>query len=185
MSSEVQGVAVFAVLSGGLLRLSWRSLRVVGSHGFYRFFGWEAVLALVMINARRWLADPRSPLQLASWALLLVSLVLLASGSHLIVAGKPSRHRHDETLLSFEKTTALVTTGIYRRIRHPLYGSLLFLAWGAFLKGISWTSVAAVAVATVSLVATAKADEAECLRYFGAPYREYMRRSRMFVPWLV
>lgn len=60
-----------------------------------------------------------------------MSLVLLGLGLHLFVAGKPASHRHDETLMSFEKTTALVTTGIYRRIRHPLYGSLLFLAWGA------------------------------------------------------
>jgi protein-S-isoprenylcysteine O-methyltransferase Ste14 len=34
-------------------------------------------------------------------------------------------------------------------------------------------------------VATARADEAECVRYFGQPYREYMKRTRMFVPWLL
>ena len=86
--------------------------------------------------------------------------------------------------MSFEKTTVLVTTGIYRYIRHPLYGSLLLLAWGAFLKGITWYSACAVAAATVCLVATAKADEAECVRYFGPSYEQYMRRTRMFVPLL-
>jgi protein-S-isoprenylcysteine O-methyltransferase Ste14 len=39
---------------------------------------------------------------------------------------------------AIEKTTILVTTGAYRYIRHPLYSSLLFLAWGIFFKAPSW-----------------------------------------------
>ena len=184
MSGGVLRLVLFAAISGGLLRLSWKALRVVGSHGFYRFFAWEAILALIVINSRTWFSDPWSLLQIVSWSLLLVSLVMLGLGLHLIVAGKPTSRRQDETLLSFEKTTALVTTGIYRQVRHPLYGSLLFLAWGAFLKGTAWYSVCLVVVATLCLVATAKADEAECVRYFGSPYEQYMKRTRMFVPWL-
>jgi protein-S-isoprenylcysteine O-methyltransferase Ste14 len=65
-----------------------------------------------------------------------------------------------------------------------MYGSLLFLAWGAFLKGVGWYTLCLVAVATAGLVATAKADEVECVRYFGPSYEEYMRRTRMFMPWV-
>jgi protein-S-isoprenylcysteine O-methyltransferase Ste14 len=181
---SVLGLVSFAVISAGLLRISWRPLRVVGSHGFFRFFAWEAIVALVLINGGTWFADPWSELQVVSWCFLLLSLVMLGRGLHLLVAGKPTSQRQDPTLLSFEKTTALVTTGIYRHIRHPLYGSLLFLAWGAFLKGITWYSVCLVVAATSCLVATAKADEVECIRYFGPSYEEYMKRTRMFVPWL-
>jgi protein-S-isoprenylcysteine O-methyltransferase Ste14 len=31
---------------------------------------------------------------------------------------------------------------------------------------------------------TAKRDEAECLQQFGEAYRDYMQRSRMFIPWV-
>ena len=185
MDSTTLRLVSFVVISALLLRISWRSLRVVGSHGSYRFFAWEAIVALVLINVGSWFTDPWSTLQVASWCLLLVSLVMLGGGVHLLVAGKPASERQDPTLMSFEKTTALVTTGIYRHIRHPMYGSLLFLAWGAFLKGITWYSVCLVVVATSCLVATARADEVECVRYFGPSYQQYMRRSRMFVPWLV
>lgn len=184
MSGAMLRLALFAVGSVGLLGVSWKSLRVVRSHGFYRFFAWEAILALILINGRVWFSDPLSARQIASWSLLLVSLVLLAQGLHLIAAGKLDSRREDETLFSFEKTSALVTTGIYRHIRHPLYGSLLFLAWGAFLKGMTWYSACVVVGATVCLVATAKADEVECVRYFGAPYERYMERTKMFVPLL-
>ncbi len=115
----------------------------------------------------------------------MVSLLLLAQGLSLILRiGKPDANREDETLLPFEKTSVLITVGLYRYIRHPLYGSLLFLAWGAFLKHPAWYSECLVAVATVCLIATAKADEAECLRHFGSPYLEYMSRTKMFIPYL-
>jgi protein-S-isoprenylcysteine O-methyltransferase Ste14 len=184
MTGALPGLAVFAAISAGLLRISWRSVRVVRSHGFYRFFAWEAIVALILINSRAWFSDPLTIPQIVSWSLLAVSLVMLGLGIHLLVAGKPTSRRHDETLLSFEKTSALVTTGIYRYIRHPLYGSLLFLAWGAFLKGITWYTVCLLAAATACLVAAAKADETECVRYFGSSYEQYMKRTRMFVPWL-
>jgi protein-S-isoprenylcysteine O-methyltransferase Ste14 len=38
--------------------------------------------------------------------------------------------------------------------------------------------------ATTSLIATAKADERECKRFFGPQYQEYMKTTRMFVPYL-
>jgi protein-S-isoprenylcysteine O-methyltransferase Ste14 len=167
MESGTVKLILFAVVSGGLFAISWKPLRVVGSHGFYRFFASEAILALILVNIGAWFLDPFSILQIVSWVFLFVSLILLEQGVYMIlIAGKPSNQRQDNTLLKFEKTSSLVTTGIYRYIRHPLYGSLLFLAWGAFLKELTWYSVCLVSVATLCLVATAKADEVECIQYF-------------------
>jgi len=39
-------------------------------------------------------------------------------------------------------------------------------------------------VATICLALTGKADEAECIQYFGPSYKEYMSRTKMFVPFL-
>jgi len=185
MDSGFLKLIVFAVVSGCLLYISWKPLHVVGSHGFYRFFAWEVIVTLILVNIDVWFFDPFSILQIVSWIFLFVSLVLLEQGVYLLhKAGKQNNQRQDDALFEFEKTSNLVTTGIYRYIRHPLYGSLLVLVWGAFLKEITWYSVCLVMVATLCLVATAKADEAECIQYFGPSYKEYMVKTKMFVPFL-
>ena len=74
--------------------------------------------------------------------------------------------------------------GLYKYIRHPLYSSLLFLTWGAFLKSPSWLGSGLVAVAMVCLVATARVEEAENIEYFGPVYQEYMKHTKMFVPFV-
>lgn len=66
-----------------------------------------------------------------------------------------------------------------------LYASLLYLAWGAFLKDISWVSVILVLLASASLFGTAKADEKECIEYFGDQYQQYMGRTKRFIPFVL
>jgi len=88
-------------------------------------------------------------------------------------------------MFEWENTERLVTTGIYRYIRHPMYSSLLFLAWGAFLKSVSITTFVLTGVATLSLVAAAKAEEEENVTRFGQAYKVYMKRTRRFVPFVL
>ncbi|MDD8019207.1 MAG: isoprenylcysteine carboxylmethyltransferase family protein [Bacteroidota bacterium] len=185
MNTSAIKLIVFIVATGFLTYVSRKSLRVVSSHGFYRFFAWESILALILVNISVWFYNPFSVQQIASWFILTSSLVVLGLGFQQFYSmGHPSDMRHDATLLSLEKTTTLVTSGIYHYIRHPLYASLLFLAWGAFVKDITWYSVCLAAAATISLVATAKNEECECIRYFGSAYEEYMTRTKMFIPYL-
>ena len=167
-----------------LVAVSWKSLREPRSHGFYRFFAWECILLLFVVNVRYWFKNPFAWYQLIAWALLVISLLPLGYGIHFLrTRGKPmTRREGDETLLAFEKTSSLVTTGIYKYIRHPLYSSLLFLSWGIFFKYPSLIGIALAAVATAFLFSTAKADENECIRYFGPQYTEYMKHTKMFIP---
>lgn len=169
-----------------LVYISRASLRVPRSHGFYRFFAWEAILAIALLNADFWFRDPFAWYQFIAWTLLFISFVPLAFGVHALrTRGKQADKREgDESLLAFEKTTQLVTSGIYRTIRHPLYSSLLLLAWGIFFKLPSLPGGILAVTATVFLVFTAKADEVECLQFFGLQYQEYMKRTKMFLPHL-
>ena len=88
-------------------------------------------------------------------------------------------------MLGMEKTTQLITIGAFRYIRHPLYSSLLFLAWGVFFKVPALWGLLLAAAATIFLVATARIEEQENIRYFGPGYQEYMRRTKMFVPFVL
>lgn len=180
-------IIIFAILSVGIVYISRSSLRAPRSHGFYRFFAWEIILALFLLNIEVWFLDPLSWHQLISWFLLFISLIPLTFGIRSLVArGKPVQQREGEPqLLAFEKTSTLVTTGIYRYIRHPLYSSLLFLTWGVFFKAPAGPGIWLALAATLFLVATAKADEAECIRFFGSAYQNYIKTTKMFVPFLI
>jgi protein-S-isoprenylcysteine O-methyltransferase Ste14 len=177
---------IFIVGSLIITAISWKSLQQPGSHGFYRFFAWETILALFALNMRFWFTQTTAWNQIISWSLLLICLIPLAFGvQSLRTRGKPAAQREGEpALLAFEKTTALVTSGIYHYIRHPLYSSLFLLAWGIFFKSPSLPGMILALLASIFLVATAKADEAECTRFFGTPYQDYMKTTRMFVPYI-
>ncbi len=181
----LQGGA-FALGTLVLVALSWRALQRPKSHGFYRFFAWEAILALLVLNGPQWFVDRFSAHQLVSWALLFASLLVLFPGLYqLRRMGRPNEQRTDAELFAFERTSQLVTSGIYNHIRHPLYASLLLLAWGVACKQPNVLSLVLALLASLTLWLTAKRDEAECLQQFGEGYRDYMQRSRMFIPWVI
>ena len=178
-------LALFVIGSAILVYVSRASLRDPRSHGFYRFFAWEFILGLITLNLEWWFSEPFAWHQIISWVLLVLSIIPVVVGVQLLrKTGKPDEARNDAPMLAFEKTTALVTNGLYKYIRHPLYSSLLLLAWGVFFKLPSVPGVLLALAATVCLAATARAEEAENVRYFGSAYQAYMKRTKMFVPFL-
>ena len=176
---------VFIGVTVLLAYLSRAALLNPRSHGFCRFFAWESILGLILMNLPVWSLDPLAPHQLVSWVCLITSIVMAIQGFRLLhLVGKPTAARTDSELFGFEKTSSLVTVGLYGYIRHPLYAALLFLAWGAFLKEFSIPGILLISSASIFLFFTAKLDEAECLKYFGPAYKDYMGRTKNFVPFL-
>jgi protein-S-isoprenylcysteine O-methyltransferase Ste14 len=177
---------MFLAASAAIIQLSWRSLRDLRSHGFYRFFAFELLSALILLNAPMWFRDPLSARQLVSWFLGVASMGLAIEGFRLLrLVGMPTPTAARRTNLSFENTTTLVTVGAYRLIRHPLYASLLALVWCAYLKNpFAIGGIVLALGASGFLVATATAEERENLMSFGAAYAVYMKRTRRFVPFL-
>jgi protein-S-isoprenylcysteine O-methyltransferase Ste14 len=170
-------LALFLLASAPIVGLSWPSLRNPRSHGFFRFFAFECLLALALLNVGVWFSAPWSPLQILSWLLLFTSAFLALHGFGLLrKAGRPGG--------SIEATTVLVTSGAYKYIRHPLYASLLYFGCGVFLKHVSVSSGILVLMASLLLYLTARAEERENLVKFGGQYSEFMTRTRMFIPFL-
>ena len=177
---------VFIIGSFVIIWVSRRSLRRPRSHGFPRLFAFEAILALLVINAPHWFVSPISTTQLVSWLFLALSILLVVWGFALLRrAGGFVLPSGDSPAYDWESTGVLVTKGIYRYIRHPMYSSLLFLAWGAFLKSVTTSTFVLTCLATLALYATARFEEAENLTRFGDEYRQYMRQTRLFVPFLM
>ena len=181
---------LFFLATGLIAYISRASLLSPRSHGFYRFFAWEIILILFLRNIPVWFNNPFAWYQLISWFLLIICCFPVILGVRMLKqAGKPpmeasTPQRQDETLFEFEKTTALVTGGIYRYIRHPLYSSLLLLAWGIFFKRPDLTGLLLVSTASLFLTVTGCIEEQENIRYFGQAYQEYMKCTRKFIPFL-
>ncbi|MFC2033082.1 methyltransferase family protein [Chloroflexota bacterium] len=171
-------LTIYIILSIGLVVWSWKSLRNRRVHGFYRFFTFESVLALIIINAKTWFTNPFSVPQIISWILLLGSIIMAIQGFFLL-------HKIGKSTQGIEATTILVKTGIYKYIRHPLYSSLILIAMGAFLKDMSVIPVILAISATVFSVATAMVEEKENIQRFGEEYASYMQSTRRFVPFII
>ena len=182
----VINLVIFVLGTIVIVWISRSSLRDVNSHGFYRFFAWETILIMFVLNSKYWFRDPFSPRQIIAWALLIISLVLIFQGVQLFrKKGNIDEERTDPTLVGIEKTTELVTTGLYQYIRHPFYSSLLFLAWGIVFKRIIWFEILMAILATLFLVMTVKKEEIENIEFFGEKYREYMKNTKMFIPYVL
>lgn len=178
-------VILFFLLSLPVAVISRNSLLRFRTHGFYRFLGWECILWLFASNVDYWYADPFSFRQIVSWLLLILSIYYVAAGFVLLKRAGQSHSSPDRpSLFLFEKTTRLVRIGIYSLIRHPMYGSLLLLAWGIYLKNPALPLLATVLACTLFFYLTALCDEKECLAYFGERYRDYMRHTKRFIPYL-
>ncbi|MCX6150729.1 MAG: isoprenylcysteine carboxylmethyltransferase family protein [Ignavibacteriales bacterium] len=178
-------IFVFIISSIGILFLSWKSLRNRKSHGFYRFFAFELILLNILKNIDWWFVNPFSILQIISWLLLFTSIYFVVTGFYLLKKiGKPKGKIENSANFGFENTSNLVTTGIYNYIRHPLYASLLLLSWGTFLKNITEVGAIILILISIFLTLTAEFEEKENKTSFGDEYLNYMKKTKMFIPFI-
>ena len=153
-------VIVFLILSLPLLALSWRALFSLKNHGLYRLVVFECILWLAIQNYRYLIVEEFDLQQLVSSAFMITSLVFVLSAVLTMrKKGRVSKQRQDHTLLGFEKTTILIESGIFKYVRHPMYSSLLFLAWGILLRHLEVTLLIIGLIATLSGVVAALIEE--------------------------
>jgi len=80
------------------------------------------------------------------------------------------------------KEHKLVTNGIYRYVRHPLYtvSSSMFIAFG--MMADNWFIPALGILAFIGMAIRTPKEEANLIEKFGDEYREYMKRTGRFLP---
>lgn len=80
------------------------------------------------------------------------------------------------------KEHKLVTNGIYKYIRHPLYtfGSSLFISFG--MMADNWFIALLGILAFIGMAIRTPKEEANLIEKFGDEYREYMKRTGRFLP---
>lgn len=172
-------IIVLVVGTIGLLFLTWRfSVKAGRFHGLYRFFAFESILMLSLLNWRFWFVEPFSWHQIVSWILLCGSVVPAFEGFRLLkIVGKPDGQ--------IENTTRLVKVGVYKYIRHPLYASLVILGFGIFFKQLSWVGGVCAIIDVAAIIGTARREEKEMIAKFGKEYQSYIKETKMFIPYIL
>jgi len=162
-----------------IILFSWfLSVREKRYHGISRFFAFESILLLILLNYDMWFVKPFSLHQVFSWFLLISSLYPVIAGYLLLKRkGKPGKN--------FENTSLLVKTGIYGLIRHPLYLSIFLFGTGVMLKDPAKLQLILGTVNLIAVYVTARIEEGEMIKRFGNEYRDYMVETKMFIPYII
>ena len=80
----------------------------------------------------------------------------------------------------------VVERGAYRWVRHPSYTAGILMLGGQILALGNWVAVAVVVLAVaVAYSYRVRVEERALVATLGQPYRDYMQRTKRFVPLLV
>jgi protein-S-isoprenylcysteine O-methyltransferase Ste14 len=172
---------IAALITGTILIIlfSWSfSIRHKRYHGIPRFFAFESIYLLVLLNIKVWFQEPFSLHQIISWVLLILSAYFGLAGYLLL-------KRKGKSTKNFENTTILVKSGVFSLIRHPLYFSLFLLGTGVMMKDPDLPALILGVINLVAVYLTAMTEEKEMVEKFGEPYKEYMKETKMFIPFII
>jgi protein-S-isoprenylcysteine O-methyltransferase Ste14 len=112
----------------------------------------------------------------------LAGLLPLLLGLILNVLADRSLRRHMTTVKPWEKSTALVTDGVFRLSRHPMYlGMVLMLAGVAILLGSLTPWSAFLALVLVFEARFITAEESALEGTFDEAYRAYKKQVRRWI----
>ncbi len=171
----------FVLVAGTIIIVlfSWfLSIKYKRYHGISRFFAFESIFILFLLNYDVWFRDPLSWNQVLSWILLISSLYPVISGYLLL-------KRKGNPEINFENTSVLVKSGIYGLIRHPLYLSVFLLGTGIMMKDPGKIQLILGTINLIAIYITARIEEGEMTDKFGEQYREYMKETKMFIPYII
>lgn len=113
-----------------------------------------------------------------------LALILIALGTGLIVAARVALDRAGTTWHPTEpgRTTALVTSGVYRFSRNPTYlgMEIVLLSWAVVLASPAAALVSVLFVAYISRFQI-RPEERTLATSLGQDYRDYLQRVRRWV----
>jgi protein-S-isoprenylcysteine O-methyltransferase Ste14 len=154
-----------------------------GSHGEWYLAAQLALMALVFFGPRTLPSLPGWPTALAQ-ILRIVGVVLIVAGSGLLLAGLLQLgSRSLSPLPSPRRHAALIQTGPYRLVRHPMYAGGMVLAYGWGLAVHGWLTLVYATVLAVFLDIKSSREERWLVEKF-PDYLDYQRRVSKLIPFI-
>ena len=112
-----------------------------------------------------------------------LGLVLFAVGLGFAIWARAQLGRNWGMPMTQNVERALVTSGPYRLVRHPLYSGLLAAGLGTAVA-LGWVWLAPVALAGVYFLYSATVEERYLTEQFPDSYPVYKRSTKMLVPFI-
>jgi protein-S-isoprenylcysteine O-methyltransferase Ste14 len=112
-----------------------------------------------------------------------IGSVVLAAGIVLAVSGVRGLRRNLTPSPEPRRSGELVTSGIYGRVRHPIYGGVILMVLGASLTLPVSASLAMVPVILLFFHLKSGYEEGRLGERFPR-YRDYALRTKRFLPWI-
>jgi protein-S-isoprenylcysteine O-methyltransferase Ste14 len=200
ISPVVSAVVALALLTVfGLLGFGWRAWlqrRRTGSTGLRGISGragsveWVAGVGFV-ISLVVAVAGPVLQLSLAVAplpglqfdAIQIAGIVLAVLGLAFTVWAQLDMGDSWRVGVDASETTALVHTGMFNRVRNPIYTAMLTFDFGIALLTPNFVTIAGLALAVVALeLQVRRVEEPYLLDKHGAAYRDYTARVGRFIP---
>lgn len=145
------------------------------------------LVSLAFLPALLWIATPL--LAFADYRLRVlpfaVGVAFLALGLWLLYRSHADLGANWSLTLEIRQKHILVTKGVYRFVRHPMYLALLLYAAGQALVLPNWVAGPSYLIALTLLFAfRMRPEEQMMLDAFGDDYEAYMARTKRLVPGL-
>jgi protein-S-isoprenylcysteine O-methyltransferase Ste14 len=116
--------------------------------------------------------------------LLGIGLALFLLGLALAVWARVFLGRNWGMPMSRKADPELVTTGPYRRVRHPIYSGIILAMVGTAIA-VSPYWLAAVVIVGVYFLVSAVVEERNMAKLFPADYPPYQRTTKMLIPYIL
>jgi protein-S-isoprenylcysteine O-methyltransferase Ste14 len=84
---------------------------------------------------------------------------------------------------SIKEAHQLVTGGIYRFVRHPMYSSMIMIVLGSGLLVDNYLIMLSTSLVGITCHIRATREESLLAEEF-PEYREYSKKTKMFIPWI-
>jgi len=114
--------------------------------------------------------------------LLAIGFILMLSGTIVNILGRINLNKNWANQVVVYKDHKLVQNGVYKILRHPLYGSLIWMFYGASLIYLNFAAFLANTLIFIPMMYYRAKQEEIALQNKFPEYAEYKKKTGMFFP---
>jgi protein-S-isoprenylcysteine O-methyltransferase Ste14 len=113
-----------------------------------------------------------------------IGIIFLVSGLVIAIIARKTLADNWSGNVELKKDHKLITTGVYKYVRHPIYTGVSFMVIGTFILYHSILSVLLIIIVIGFLSYKLKKEEILLLKHFPKEYPAYIKRTKAIIPFI-